>query len=67
MDRFEQGLQDPQQEKVLAYCDGCGWEIYEKQQVRVVFDRYVVHDEDECVLMVSNEVWMMIEEYLGLE
>lgn len=34
MDRFEQGLPDPQQAKVVGYCSNpsCGGEIYEGQQ-----------------------------------
>ena len=68
MDRFEQGLKDSQQEKVMAYCDGCGGEIYQREQVRMVFnDKCVTHDNDECVIMVSNGVYMIIEQFLGLE
>lgn len=33
MDRFEQGLPDPQEMKVVGHCDECGGEIYEGQTV----------------------------------
>lgn len=33
MDRFERGLPDPQEAKVFGYCDECGAEIYEGEEV----------------------------------
>lgn len=33
LDRFEQGLPDPQEAKVIEECLGCGNEIYEGQDV----------------------------------
>lgn len=36
MDRFEQGLPDPQEAEVFGYCDDCDGEIYKGQEyVRV--------------------------------
>lgn len=36
MDRFEQGLPDPQEAKVVGYCDECSGEFYEGQEVLTI-------------------------------
>jgi len=35
LDRFAQGLPDPQEAEVKAYCEGCGGEIYEGEEVYI--------------------------------
>ena len=33
LDRFAQGIPDPQEAEVMAYCEGCGEEIYPREDV----------------------------------
>ena len=47
LDRFAQGLPDQQDAEVMAYCEGCGGEIYEGEDVYVV-DGVILHAEWEC-------------------
>jgi len=66
LDRFSQGLPDPQDADVLAYCDCCGKEIYEGEEVYTVYDA-VIHAEDECLFGYFGIEKMTIEEALGVE
>ena len=66
LDRFSQGLPDPQDADVLAYCDCCGKEIYEGEEVYIVYDA-VIHAEDECLFGYFGIEKMTIDEALGVE
>ena len=65
LDRFSQGMPDPQEAKVMAYCKGCVKEIYEGEDVYVV-DGNVLHAETDCLVMYINPEHTTIEEALGL-
>jgi len=49
LDRFSQGLPDPAGAKVVAYCEGCGGEIYEDEDIYVV-DDVILHYDLECLV-----------------
>lgn len=55
LDRFSHGIKDPQEAKAMAYCAGCGGEIYENEYA-CVWDNQFFHRRFEC-----------IAEYLGLK
>jgi len=48
LDRFSQGPPDPADTKVVAYCEGCGGEIYEGEDIYVV-DNATLHYDLECL------------------
>jgi len=65
LDRFSQGLPDPQDADVLAYCEGCGREIYEGEDVyRVGSD--ILHADRECLVQYIEPDIMPVEEALGV-
>lgn len=66
LDRFSQGLPDQQSANVMAYCEGCGGEIYEGQDVYVV-DNEILHAEWDCLMQYIEPEHMTIEEALGVE
>ena len=67
LDRFSQGLPDPQDAEVIAYCEGCGGEIYEGEDVYVVEDGEILHAEWECLVQYIDPEVKTIEEALGVE
>lgn len=64
LDRFSQGLPDPQEAKVMAYCEGCGGEIYEGEDVYCI-NEDILHFDDECLARYIDPQVMSIEEALG--
>ena len=66
LDRFAQGPPDPQGAEVMAYCEGCGGEIYEGEDVYVV-EGEILHAERECLMQYIDPEVKTIEEALGLE
>ena len=66
LDRFSQGLPDPQDAEVMAYCKGCGGEIYEGEDVYVV-EGEILHAERECLFQYINPDRTTIEAALGVE
>jgi len=66
LDRFSQGLPDPQDADVLAYCEGCGGEIYQGEEVYVV-EGDILHAEWECLVRYIDPEFKTIEEALGVE
>ncbi len=66
LDRFSWGLPDPQDAEVLAYCEGCGGEIYAGEVVyRIKGD--IIHAEMECLREYMAPEILTIEEALGKE
>lgn len=66
LDRFSQGLPDPQETKVMAYCEGCGGEIYPGEDVyRINGD--ILHNDWECLARYIDPEVMSVEEALGVE
>ena len=63
LDRFSQGLPDPQEAEVKAYCEGCGGEIYPDEDVYVV-DGEILHNEWECLVRYIDPDVIPIEEAL---
>ena len=66
LDRFSQGLPDPQDAEVMAYCEGCGGEIYPGEDVYVV-DGVILHAEWDCLVQYIDPEVKTIEEALGVE
>jgi len=64
LDRFAQGLPDPQDVAPLEYCQGCGKEIYPGEEVYVTSDGYILHCDEDCVIRFVNPQIMTIEEAL---
>ena len=67
LDRFAQGPPDPQEAEVKAYCEGCGGEIYEGEEVYVVDGEVLLHAEWECLVKYIGPKLMTVEEALGVE
>jgi len=66
LDRFAQGLPDPQDAEVMAYCEGCGGEIYPGEDVYCV-NGDIIHAEWECLVQYIDPEVKTIEEALGVE
>lgn len=66
LDRFSQGLPDPQDAKVMAYCESCRREIYEGEDVYVVYGT-ILHADWECLYRYIDPELTTIEEALGVE
>ena len=66
LDRFAQGLPDPQEAEVKAYCEACGGEIYEGEDVYVV-DGVILHAEWDCLHQYIDPDFMTVEEALGVK
>jgi len=64
LDRFSQGRADPQSAEVRAYCEACGQEIYEGEDVYVI-DNDILHAEWDCLYRYIDPEFMTIEEALG--
>ncbi len=64
--RFAQGLPDPQEAEVKAYCEGCGGEIYQGEDVYVV-DDVILHAEWDCLYQYIDPKLKTVEEALGVE
>jgi hypothetical protein len=65
LDRFAIGPDDPAEAKVMAYCEGCGGEIYEGEGVYVI-DGNILHANWECLRDYIDPEIMTIEEALGV-
>ena len=66
LDRFSQGLPDPQEAEVMTYCEGCGGEIYQGEDVYDV-EGVILHAEWECLVKYLDPKLMTVEEALGVE
>ncbi len=66
LDRFAQGLPDPQEAEPVAECAGCCTEIYPGEDVyRVNGD--ILHADWECLYRYIDPDFMTVEEALGVE
>ena len=65
LDRFAQGLPDPQNVAPLQYCHACGGEIYPGEDVYVI-DGYIIHARVDCLVSYVSPRYMTIEEALGV-
>jgi len=66
LDRFAQGPPDPQEADIKAYCEGCGGEIYEGEDVYVV-DGVILHAEWDCLYQYIDPELKTVEEVLGVK
>ncbi len=66
LDRFAQGLPDPQDAKVMAYCESCHGEIYEGEDVYVVYGA-ILHADWDCLYHYVDPDFMTVEEALGVK
>ena len=64
-DRFSQGLPDPQEASVACYCEGCGREIYEGEDVWVLNTGAIIHQEWTCLEDYMDPDAMTIEEAMA--
>jgi len=55
LDRFAQGRRDAQTEQPVAYCAGCGGEIYAQDDVYLLGSA-VLHADKDCLLMYTNPI-----------
>jgi hypothetical protein len=66
LDRFSQGLPDPQEAPVMAICEACGGEIYEGEEVYDI-NGDITHADWECLVQYIDPKVTTIEEALGVE
>ena len=66
LDRFAQGLPDPQEAPVMAECAGCGGEIYPGEDVYDI-NGDITHADWECLYQYIEPERKTIEEALGVE
>ena len=66
LDRFAQGLPDPQDIAPITFCEGCDGEIYPGEDVYVV-DGCILHARVDCLVSYVSPGYMTIEEALGVE
>ena len=64
LDRFSQGLPDPQEAEIMCHCFACGGEIYEGEYIYVV-DGFIIHRNSECLLKHVDPIEETVEEALG--
>jgi hypothetical protein len=65
LDRFSQGIPDPQEGRVLGTCEACGGEIYEGEEVFVI-NGNIIHADWECLQEYIGPAIMSIEDALGV-
>ena len=66
LDRFAQGLPNPAEARVMAYCEGCGGEIYPREDVYCV-NGDIIHAEWECLYHYIDPEFTTAEEALGVK
>lgn len=66
LDRFSQGLPDPQNVAPLEQCQACGREIYPGEDVYIL-DGYIIHATVDCLISFVKPGYMKIEEALGVQ
>ena len=66
LDRFAQGLPDPQEAEVVCHCFGCGGEIYKGEDVYVV-GKDILHADWDCLYRYIDPDFMTVEEALRVE
>jgi hypothetical protein len=66
LDRFAQGLPDPQDIAPITFCEGCDGEIYPGEDVYVV-DGCILHSDHECLIKYIDPEEKSIEEALGVK
>ncbi len=57
---------DPPMPKILAYCAGCGGEIYKGEEVYEI-DGDIIHKDSECLVSYIDPNVLNIEEALENE
>lgn len=55
LDRFSQGGRDAQAEQPVAFCAGCGGEIYEHDDVYLL-GTAVLHADNDCLLKYTDPI-----------
>ena len=66
LDRFAQGLPDPQDIAPITFCEGCDREIYPGEDVYVV-ENAILHADWDCLVQYIDPEVKTIEEALGVE
>ena len=64
LDRFSQG--PPAEARIVCYCQGCGGEIYEGEEVYDI-NGDITHADWECLVQYIDPKVTTIEEALGTE
>jgi len=67
LDRFAQGLRDPQSARVLGICASCQGEIYEGALIYVLSNGEFIHARDGCLAGYYDARLASIEEVMGNE
>lgn len=63
LDRFSQGLRDPQEAPAVAYCAACSGEIYEGELVYSISGD-IIHPD--CLAEHTGAVLMSVEDAAGV-
>jgi len=66
LDRFSQGLRDPQEAPAVAYCAACNCEIYDGDLVYVVPGGDILHGDTECLVEYIGARLMSAEDVVGV-
>ena len=66
LDRFSQGLPDPQAAPVAAHCAACDGEVYDGDLVYVVPGGDILHGDTECLVDYIGASLISAEEVLGV-
>lgn len=66
LDRFSQGLRDPQEAPAVAYCAACRLEIYDADLVYSMPGGDIIHGNEQCLADYADAQLMSSEEALGV-
>ncbi|NPV90115.1 MAG: hypothetical protein HPY50_04975 [Firmicutes bacterium] len=64
LDRFAHGLPDDQEAPVLAYCAGCGGEIYPGEIICQMDQGELLHWEGRCLVSYFRPLTVWAEEVI---
>jgi len=66
LDRFSQGLCDPQEAPVVAHCAACDGEIYDADLIYMMPGGDVIHGDRRCLEDYTGAVLLSAEEIAGV-
>ncbi len=66
LDRFSQGLRDPQEAPVVAHCAACDGEIYDADLIYMMPGGDVIHGDRRCLEDYTGAVLLSAEEIAGV-
>lgn len=66
LDRFSQGLRDPQEAPAVAYCAACQCEIYDGDLVYLMPGGDVIHGDRQCLEDYTGAMLASAENLIGV-